>query len=348
MNAARSTARQRTTTRALALTTALGVLATGLTGCREGGDEPTVVQGEEQLGVLDAMFRDAWETAVRQDPARAAAQVEELIAGCMAEQGFEYVPRTAAGPAPEAALSEVDDGLDPIEFAQQWGYAITTGPPDDSPSPGPSPEVVDPNETIRATMTATELAAYDEALWGVSPENADGAEYVEPTGDRRGCHAAANDAVYGAGMDEDDPFAGLMEEMTRMWESVPTDDRVLAAQADWAACMADAGHLGLARIGDGETTVADLVQPIVDEVYATVPEDASEEERVAAQALVDERVAAITPQEIEIAVADMTCRAQVRYEDVYAEVDRDLQQQFYDAHRVELEAWVAHQQEQLD
>lgn len=343
-----TTARQRTTARALAFAGALGLLAAGLTGCG-GGDEGTGDQGdrdEEQLGVLDAMFRDAWENAVRQDPAQAQARVEELIAECMAEQGFEYVPRTAAGPMPQAATAVEDDGLDPIEYAQQWGYAITTGPPDEGPGPSPSPEVVDPNEELRAGMTETERTAYDTALWGVPLDPADGEEYVEPTGDQRGCHTVANDAVYGSGVEEDDPFADLMDEMSRMWESVGTDDRVLAAQAEWAACMTDAGHPGLASVGDGEKVVLDLVQPILDEVWATVPEDAAEEERRAAQALIDERTAAITPQEIEIAVADMTCREQVRYEDVYAEVDRDLQQQFYDAHRAELEQWVAHQQEQ--
>ena len=47
----------------------------------------------------------------------------------------------------------------------------------------------------------------------------------------------------------------------------------------------------------------------------------------------------ITPIEIELAVADFDCREEVDYDKVQLEVTADAQQQFYDAHKDELEAW---------
>ena len=342
------------------LGTVLSVLAVGLTGCSGGGDgggsddggsadgtDGTDAQGEKPLGALDAMFQAAWEDANGQDEAGQYAELEELVAECMAEQGFEYIPVVLPAEMFEASSEGEDDiAWGTLEFAQQWGYAITTGPSPESSEPSPSPEVVDPNEAITGAMSETELEAYHAALWGEPAEPAEGEEYVEPTAEQLGCQAAAQQEGIGGGAGGDDPFADLMDEMNRMWDSVSTDDRVLAVEARWASCMADAGHPELARIGDGENLIYELAEPIWDEAYAEMPVDATEEDVRAFEASLDERLAAITPQEIEIAVADIGCRDDVRYDDVYAEVDRDLQQQFYDAHRAELEEWVAYQQEQ--
>ena len=50
-------------------------------------------------------------------------------------------------------------------------------------------------------------------------------------------------------------------------------------------------------------------------------------------------------REAEVAVADLGCQDEVDFRRVHAETAADVQQQFYDAHRVDLEAWLAAAQE---
>jgi hypothetical protein len=78
-----------------------------------------------------------------------------------------------------------------------------------------------------------------------------------------------------------------------------------------------------------------------------MPPDATEEDYRAVEESIKDQLAEITPEEIELAVDDYTCREDVGYDDAYSEVNLDLQQQFYDAHKAELEEWIAYQQEQM-
>jgi hypothetical protein len=137
-----------------------------------------------------------------------------------------------------------------------------------------------------------------------------------------------------------------MEEMNRMWESVATDERILATESDWASCMADAGHPNLAKVADAENSIYEQVEPIWDAAYSDMSPDATEEDYLAAEAAVQEQLSAITDQEIELAVADYTCREDVGYDDAYTEANLALQQEFYDTHKAELEEWIAYQKEQ--
>ncbi|GEN80684.1 hypothetical protein [Actinotalea fermentans] len=351
MTATPTTARQRTiTVRALVLGTAL---AAGLTGCGGGdGDKPS--DGESPMGAIDKMFEEAYADWDEETSNQQQMQVEELVAECMAGLGFEYIPVDYS--AMNAGMSISTDDEIPwgtLEFAEQWGYGITTNPWEDSeesPEPLPGDEFVDPNQAITEKMSETELNAYYAALWGEqSMEPTEDGEYVEPSWEEMGCFGSAQHEIYGDsafGAGEDDPFASLMEEMNTMWESVSTDDRILATEAEWASCMADAGHPNLAKVGDAEQEIYSQVDPIWNDAYSDMPPDATEEDYRAVEQSIQDQLAAITPQEIELAVADYTCRDESGYDDVYSEVNLDLQQKFYDEHKAELEEWIAYQKEQ--
>lgn len=353
MTATPTTARPRiVTARALVLGTALAV---GLTGCG-GGDEPSA--RETPMGALDKMFEEAYSDWDEEASNAKQMQVEELMAECMLEQGFEYVPvdySAMDGARSAVAVEEDDIPWGTLEFAEQWGYGITTNPYEDSEEPVEPLPIdegwEDPNADIVADMSESEQAAYYEALYGpqsdepIDPEG----EWVPPSWEEMGCSGYAQHEVYGDsafGGGEDDPFAELMEEMNRMWESISTDDRILATESEWASCMADAGHANLAKVGDAEQIIYTQVDPIWNDAYSDMPPDATEEDYRAVEDEIQEQLAAITPQEIELAVDDFTCRDEVGYQDAYDEVNLDLQQQFYDAHKAELEEWVAFQQEQ--
>ncbi len=354
MTATPTTARPRiVTARALVLGTALAV---GLTGCGGGDDEPS--SQETPMGALDKMFEEAYGDWDEEASNAKQMQVEELQAECMQEQGFEYIPidwDAMNGGAIDVAPAEDDIPWGTLEFAEQWGYGITTNPYQDSEEPiEPTPidgGYEDPNMEIVNAMSETEQQAYYEALYGpqsdepIDPEG----EWVPPSWEEMGCsgyaqHEVYGDAAFGGG--EDDPFAELMDEMNRMYESISTDDRILETESGWASCMADAGHPNLAKVGDAEQIIYEQVDPIWNDAYSDVPPDATEEDYRAIEQSIQDELAAITPQEIELAVDDYTCRDKVGYDDAYTEVNLDLQQQFYDAHKAELEEWIAFQQEQ--
>ena len=352
MTATPTTARQRTiTTRALLLGTALAV---GLSGCG-GGDGETPSSDESPMGALDKMFEETWADFDEEASNRQQMEVEELVAECMSGLGFEYIPVDYSAMNSSMSMSVEGDDIPwgTLEFAEQWGYGITTNPWEEEAPEEPSPgeEFVDPNQAITENMSETELNAYYAALWGeqsmeeMDPEE----EWVEPSWEEQGCFGEAQHEVYGDsyGMGgEDDPFADLMEEMNRMWESMATDDRLLATESEWATCMADAGHPNLAKVGDAESVIYEQVDPIWENAYSDMSPDATEEDYMAVEASIQEQLAAITDEEIALAVDDYTCREDVGYDDAYTEVNLALQQEFYDTHKAELEEWIAYQKQQ--
>ncbi len=87
-------------------------------------------------------------------------QVQELVATCMKDQGFDYIPQdnssTSYAPPYEEGLAERD-------IIAKYGYWVTTQL---DMQPGPSEMPVDPNQAAYEAMSDGERMAYDQALWG--------------------------------------------------------------------------------------------------------------------------------------------------------------------------------------
>lgn len=322
--------RARTVGRALTLGAAL---ATGLTGC--GAAEPAT---DENLGALDRMWLDASEESERSRQ----AEIERRIAECMSEEGFEYIPV-------EEPTADDEDVPDPgtVEFAEQWGYGIVDNPWDAEQSVQVGLAADDPNRAIVDAMSEAEREAYYAALWGpqmhagVEPDEDGG--YEPPSWQEMGCAGAAYHEVQGAPLTApaqgiDDP---LWDEMVDLERATAADPRVLAAEAEWASCMADAGHPEVTAIGQGEQSIQEQADQIRTEGYADVRVDPTDESVAAAERAIRERLAELQRVEIELAVADVTCRSASGYDEAWREVNRVLQQEFVDANRAELEAWFA-------
>ena len=319
-------------------------LAVGLAGCGDG--EGTRPDDGMPLGAIDAMLREAAE-AQEGEEAEQRAEVEELVAECMAEQGFEYFPVDDASREPDAMAPE---DMNDLEFAERWGYGIITNPWEDVEEEGPGPAAgdEDPNQPIVEAMSESEQDAYYEALLGPErPAETDAeGEYLASSWEEMGCRGSAHHEVYGfdgSGAPRNDTFIEFWEEIRRVYEATANDERVLAAEADWATCMADAGHPEVAKITDGEQTIREQVDLLWTEGYADVQVNPTDEAVRAAERAIHQRLAAMIPVEIELAVTDFTCREEVGYDRAYNEVSLVLQQEFVDAHRAELEAWMAEQ-----
>lgn len=332
--------------------TAAAALVLVLTACG-GGDSPSGSSTPE-AGPIDQLWEDAYADYDQEDSNAQQMEVEELVAECMVMEGFEYTPVDYSAMGGEMVVPADDDGEEleygTLEFAEKYGYGQTTNPWGDSVAEpvDSGEEWVDPNQEYLESMSETEMTAYQTALGGVQPEFTEDEDWENwnPTWEEQGCYGSAQHEVYGdqmwGGDQEENEWADLEAEMQTMWESLESDPRVTEAVATWASCMADAGYSGMATIYDGENLISEKVQAIWEDSdpYAELDENATEEDYRAAEAATQELVSAITPEEIETAVADYTCRDEAGYQDTYNEVNLDLQQQFYDAHKADLEAYV--------
>ena len=179
-----------------------------------------------------------------------AAERQQLIAKCMTEQGFEYTPMDtrAADSGPRAEVDTTSE-----EWVKEYGFGISTvfgGQIEFSPAD-------DPNKEYRDSLDATQLEAYQKALYGQAlpgggefsvaggggviavPINGgsgeDGAPAFEGPG---GCIGEALKATGGA-----TPFNGdLFDDLQELDDQVRADPKMVEAVKKWAACMKDAGY----------------------------------------------------------------------------------------------------------
>lgn len=299
-----------------------GALVVLLAGCSGGGPGPeTTGGGEEDVGPLGEYMMKLGGNLDQADAEEMSRRMEELTAECMAEEGFDYNPSTQSG----VSFVSGDDMPDwrSVEFAEQYGYGATTY--EDMPGYVSGKEIVDPNQDYVEAMTESERTAYYEALDGPQPTPGPDGEY-EWDWETAGCRGAAQHEVYGATSAawEDEEFAGLVDEINGLYQRVADDPRLADGVAEWASCMADAGYT-VSALDDAQQEIYDAVN----ELWST-PDGPSD-------AALDE----LREREITTAVADRTCLEQVGYRDLEREVNRDLEEEFVDTHRAELDAWVA-------
>ena len=142
-----------------------------------------------------------------------------------------------------------------------------------------------------------------------------------------GCVNEAWDVVYGAAM-QDPGWQDLLAEVDALYDRADESADVRDATQRWSRCMAERGHLALAGPDEAEASVRalrDAAQRVGDDglVEVDVP-----------------RLAELREVETTLAVADLDCQEEVDLMGVRAAVLRDLEGEFVDQHRAELEAWA--------
>ena len=285
-----------------------------------------------------------WDLAALQNETQQDAQAraeadwragEERVAACMAEQGFTYIPFIDGGPTvtfhddggPDWASREFAElyGLgistDAPFTGQSWGWDATTAPPD-------------PNQELLDAMSDGERAAWGAAMSG-------GSTVDNPTG----CQMARTPIRWGTGTIEDREFLQLEVELTLLWGRIERDPRNAAIDTEWASCMALSGFSDLR---DPLSMSNDVMRP----EWSLIRYGPGWQQRMNAWDWVANpdgpdfpdpdpvAVAAFQDREIAMAIASYDCREQVDYAARRLAIGLEMQQQFIDANRHELEAWA--------
>lgn len=267
-------------------------------------------------------------------------EVEDLVADCMAGEGFEY---TANVVDPNEWLSpwiEAQD-LPPDEFAEQYGYGISTMHYSEIEQELPP----DPNQEYRESLSDEAEGAYERALYGDREARSFTAGEDPPPVEARGCYGIASFEVYGEdslgpvekGADPWAEFEDLLYDINSLGHEIHADPRLEAAGQAWLSCMAEAGYPHFQQAGEPEQSIHERLGELEGwDEYA----DLSEGEMLDAEPpqIDPEELAKLQENEIELAVADHECMA-AHYDDVFADVSNELQDEFVEEHRAELERY---------
>lgn len=295
-----------------------------------------------------------------QDPDAAAAQfaeaerrAQEIIALCMAREGFEYIPVNPANT--QGAVQVIGD--DSEEYAREYGFGITTRYGSEEPD-GRGSGTEDPNRAIQAAMSESERAAYMEALYG------------PPVADDEGAAAFEGEEIFGSGC-QGGAYQEVQGRLIRMMqllgpslqelgERIQADPRVAEAEEGWSACMADRGYRYETQdemytevftdfgerldeiIGPGggavdpfEGWTEEEVEIFLAENSEQAIEDFYEQAQSEARAGVDqEALAALQQEERDLATANAECGQDLLA--VYDEVWPEYEQGFIDENREQL------------
>jgi len=282
------------------------------------------------------------------------------IAACMAAQGFTYLPdlrfptvSIVAGPQPGTR-----------EFAEQFGLGISSN------MPGMPGSIVEegrggyqgdnPNFETQRAMSAAEIEAWNYALYGDQRTQVDALMEALAAGELPpvhlfGCLGAAMNPQYSS--DGNDEFRAIHAEFYRFRASIDNDVRLDPLNLEWSICLAEQGFPGRRSpqqlrddmraewqaIHDYENLSAMVAHHNWDAQPEGPPNwvinrlnELSEEQGLPSA------VAAPAFRELEavLAVADVDCREQLQFDARRTAIEQQIQQDFVDLHRNELEAWA--------
>jgi len=265
------------------LTAALGLAACG--GDDSASSEQPASKKQPSGPVEDQLGFDTAGIMARQ------SRVEADIRECMKAQGFEYVP---VDPFAQRAAVTGASRLSDEDFLNQFGYGIST-------LWGRGGVQADPNQRLRASLSAADRRAYDRALWG---ENAGSTfQAAVDSGDFAklgGCTRKATEAVFGGAQ----VLTQLQGKLDQLDERILEDQRMVHAVERWTACMAKAGY----RYEDPDEIDSDLtkrMEKIVGPLpgpLATGPASGQKPQPYDRSAL-----AALQREEVAVARADYAC-----------------------------------------
>lgn len=331
----RSTATRQRATRTAA--TAAGLVAALLTGaCSEDdGTAPTAASGGGELTQEEMPLQKYMETFGGYDEDTMIAEqteIEAIVAQCMNDEGFEYVPMDVAAQYASFSSEDVED-WNTKEWVSKNGYGMS-GIEGETET---GEEWVDPNADYLESLSEASMTAYYTALQGTwePPEGLTEQEQMEwmPTWEEQGCYGLAQHEVGMEDLWQDPQYQEIKTEMSEVWEDVTKDPRIGEANAAWADCMADAGYPGLSKQEDAAMSISEAQNALWEVIeYDEANPDAGPD---------PDALAEVRELELATALADFTCKEEVGFDATTLQVQFDVEDQFVKDHKAELDALVA-------
>jgi len=230
--------------RRLTMAIAMAVLAAACGG--NGAEETEGAEGQDE----ELSLGDFGLTASREDfnPRAMQMKVQEKIAECMTAEGWEYTPYVGASVGGGLAFSEHDEE----EYRKTYGFGIATqslvfkemleAEQDD--------EATDPNAEIVKGMSEDERAEYNTALYGemaAAPtqeelEAMTEEELAEFNARRMGGPGGCTERAWSQALPAEAFFEEFGDALEDAFDRASADPRIVKADADWSACMAERGH----------------------------------------------------------------------------------------------------------
>jgi len=319
-----------------------------LAGCSGSDDKPGAAEQEKDSPLTEYMNAvyggDLSEEEQQQQFTEQLEEQEQLVAACMQDQGFEYTPDTSSSSFSTSDGTEWEP--DDREWVSQYGYGAINYPSSEEPA-SPS-EYVDPNGDYVATLSESEQTAFYEALYGPTPTEEEMSADVSYEYDwtTAGCQGAAQHEVAGEDLSQSEEFKPLFDAMNRLYEDMASSPEMAEVDAEWSACMEAAGHGGFATQADAQMSIYDAQNALYEDLStsegSSTSEDGSTSEDTAMAGEPDQaELDALGEQEVELALADLDCREETDYRDRAADITREIEQQFVDDHKTELDALKA-------
>lgn len=321
---ARSRPTPRTPVRAMVLAAAVSLL---LTACSSGerAEVPEVPVGEHQGPLMERLAPVVLALSGEEATIALNVAMQETIASCMAESGFEYIPYVA----PTRVSAPVTDA-GTRDWVARRGYdlsgGVAEGPgletlasADSSTASAP----VDPNVALYAALSPGTRDAYDLALSGpgFTEEDLTGETAREWTR-ADGCILWSSTQDVDQGTAYLDDYTDLMDRITIAERSVDSHPRMAELTISWAHCMADAGHIYSSPTQAFEA------------VYAAIRDDPGLDGRAL---VTSEEVRAF---EIAVALADFDCKEELGWDDVRNGVVDEVEGQFLADNEAEIDEFI--------
>lgn len=226
--------------------------------------------------------------------------VEQSIATCMSDAGFEYVAVDYATARQAMDADSKPSGLDPDQFRSEFGYGITTlyGGAATQATIG-----LGRNIAIRDGLPAADRVAWERQLFG---DNSNQTFVVgldeEDLSGTGGCTRQAVEQNFSA----DELGAGFVNYQNAEGARIDQDARVIAAYQDWATCMRDAGY----NYNAGDEIDADLASRLDSITQGLTPAELSSDAQAALSELQgEERAIAAVDHDCDVKfVADITAQ----------------------------------------
>jgi hypothetical protein len=269
----------------------------------------------------------------------------EFLIACMEEQDFTFYPFEEILP-----LAPIPDTVVPSgsrQWAESYGFGISTSPRWQS-----ALWQVDPNHSTGTRtldmlegMSQAEQIAWNFAYWGYSssrqPDEVrsrwEGVPFDEIPNLEIGCmNRIAREAPWANAEFGDTPFSWLRDEILGFDNVVQADPRTLTLNASWSLCLAETGYPGW----NSPAGLRPVLLAAWEKDYLVSPETLVAWDWVSAPdgpPVIE--AADFVLSEIALAVADWDCRNSLGYDAALQAINLDLQQQFVDKHRSDLELW---------